>query len=81
MTEFAKLLAANGISVLTYDKRRAGESDCIYTATEVSTNNISYDNLNLLAQDAGMAVTTLYEHNHSYNKNIPIGLIGFSQSG
>lgn len=46
MTEFAKLLAENGISVLTYDKRGIGESGGIYTGLEVGTNNISAENLN-----------------------------------
>jgi dienelactone hydrolase len=77
MTEFAELLAKNGISVLTYDKRGIGESGGIYVGPEVGTNNISSFNLNLLAKDASAAVNTL----HQKNKNIPIGLVGFSQAG
>ena len=77
MTEFAELLAKNGISVLTYDKRGIGESGGIYAGPEVGTNNISSVNLNLLAKDASAAVNTL----HQKNKNIPIGLVGFSQAG
>jgi len=77
MTEFAEILAKNGISVLTYDKRGVGESGGIYAGPEVGTNNIDSVNLNLLAKDASAAVNIL----HQENKNIPIGLVGFSQAG
>ena len=77
MTEFAELLAKDGISVLTYDKRGVGESGGIYAGPEVGTNNIDSFNLNLLANDASAAVNKL----HQQNKNIPIGLVGFSQAG
>ncbi len=77
MTEFAKLLAKNGISVLTYDKRGVGESGGVYAGPEVGTNNIDPVNLTLLADDASAAVDLL----HQQNKNIPIGLVGFSQAG
>jgi len=77
MTKFSELLAKNRISVLTYDKRGIGESGGIYAGPEVGTNNISSVNLNLLAKDASAAVNTL----HQKNKNIPIGLVGFSQAG
>ena len=77
MTEFAEILAKNGISVLTYDKRGVGESGGIYSGPEVGTNNIDSVNLNLLAKDASAAVNILNQK----NKNIPIGLIGFSQAG
>jgi pimeloyl-ACP methyl ester carboxylesterase len=77
MNEFAKLLAKNGISVLTYDKRGVGKSEGTYAGPEVGTNNISVANLNLLADDASAAVNTLHER----NKDLPIGLIGFSQAG
>lgn len=77
MIDFAELLAKNGISVLTYDKRGVGESDGIYAGPEVGTNNISAENLNLLAKDASAAVNTLHEQ----IKEIPIGLVGFSQAG
>lgn len=77
MTEFAKLLANNGISVLTYDKRGVGESGGVYAGPEVGTNNIDLASLTLLAEDASVAVSTLQK----YNKNIPIGLVGFSQAG
>jgi len=77
MTEFAELLAKNGFLILSYDKRGVGESEGIYAGPEVGTNNIDSTNLNLLAKDASAAVNTL----HEMEKNIPIGLIGFSQAG
>lgn len=77
MSEFAKLLAKNGMTVLTYDKRGVGESGGIYAGPEVGTNNIDHINLNLLANDASAAVNKL----HQLEKNIPIGLVGFSQAG
>lgn len=77
MTQFAELLAKNGIMVLTYDKRGVGESGGVYAGPEVGTNNIDLANLTLLAEDASAAVSTL----HKYDKSIPIGLVGFSQAG
>lgn len=77
MGEFAAFLAENGISVLTYDKRGVGESGGIYAGPEVGTNNIDPANLTLLAEDASTAVDLL----HQRNKNIQIGLVGFSQAG
>ncbi|MEM9981733.1 MAG: alpha/beta fold hydrolase [Bacteroidota bacterium] len=77
MAEFAELLAKNGISVFTYDKRGVGESGGIYAGPEVGTNNIDQANLTLLAKDASAAVNIL----HKQYKNVPIGLVGFSQAG
>lgn len=77
MREFAALLAENGISVLTYDKRGVGESGGIYAGPEVGTNNIDSANLSLLAEDANAAVNIL----HQRDKNVPVGLVGFSQAG
>lgn len=77
MKEFASLLAENGILVLTYDKRGVGESGGIYAGPEVGTNNIDSTNLTLLADDANAAVNIL----HQRNKNLAIGLVGFSQAG
>lgn len=74
---FASLLAKNGISVLTYDKRGVGESGGIYAGPEVGSNNIDSANLTLLAKDASAALNVL----HQQNKDIPIGLVGFSQAG
>lgn len=75
--EFATFLAKNGISTLTYDKRGVGKSGGIYTGPEVGTNNVDRANLTLLAEDASAAVNAL----HQREKNVPIGLVGFSQAG
>lgn len=77
MREFASLLAEKGIAVLTYDKRGVGESGGIYAGPEVGTNNVDPANLTLLAEDANAAVNIL----HQQDKNIPVGLVGFSQAG
>ncbi|MDF1697800.1 MAG: alpha/beta hydrolase [Saprospiraceae bacterium] len=77
MTEFAQLLANNGIVVLTYDKRGVGESGGVYAGPEVGTNNIDSTNLTLLAADASCAVNKLYE----FTDKMPIGLVGCSQAG
>lgn len=79
MTEFATLLANNGIAVFTYDKRGVGESGGIYAGPEVGTNNVDAANLNLLSLDASAAVDVL--SNYLSNKKIPIGLTGGSQAG
>ena len=77
MKKLASLLAENGISVLTYDKRGVGESGGVYAGPEVGTNNVSSTNLILLAEDGNAAVNELYHR----DKNIPIGLVGISQAG
>jgi pimeloyl-ACP methyl ester carboxylesterase len=77
MSKMAELLAKNDILVLTYDKRGVGESDGIYAGPEVGTNNISIENLNLLAKDASSAVNLI----HKNKKDLPIGLFGASQAG
>lgn len=77
--EFAKLLAKEGIAVLTYDKRGVGESGGVYVGPSVGTNNIDSGNLHLLSHDASAAINTLGRY--LKNKKIPIGLIGFSQAG
>ncbi|MCU7617183.1 alpha/beta hydrolase [Chryseobacterium sp. PBS4-4] len=79
MTEFATLLAKNGIAVLTYDKRGVGESGGIYAGPEVGTNNVDAANLNLLSLDASAAVNVLSKY--LSNNQISIGLIGASQAG
>ncbi|MFP3592420.1 alpha/beta hydrolase family protein [Chryseobacterium sp. SIMBA_038] len=79
MTEFATLLAKNGIAVLTYDKRGVGESAGIYAGPEVGTNNVDASNLNLLSLDASAAVNIL--STYLSNNQIPLGLIGGSQAG
>ncbi len=77
MTTFAEMLARHDILVLTYDKRGVGESGGVYAGPEVGTNNISVENLNLLAKDASAAVNVL----HRKGGDLPIGLIGASQAG
>lgn len=77
MTEFAELLVQNDILVLTYDKRGVGESGGVYAGPEVGTNNISIENLDLLAKDASSAVDLI----HKERKDLPIGLVGASQAG
>lgn len=79
MTNLASNLANNGIAVLTYDKRGVGESRGVYAGPEVGTNNIDSANLNLLALDASAAAQSLFSH--LTDKNIPLGLVGFSQAG
>ena len=77
MTEFAELLANNGISVLTYDKRGVGKSGGVYAGPEVGTNNVDSLNINLLAKDARAALNEI----KNYSNGTPIGLLGFSQAG
>ena len=73
MINLASNLANNGVAVLTYDKRG------VYAGPEVGTNNIDSANLNLLALDASAAAQSLFSH--LPDKNIPLGLVGFSQAG
>lgn len=77
MAKFAEQLAENDILVLTYDKRGVGESGGVYAGPEVGTNNISVENLNLLAKDASSAINVI----HNKTQDLPIGLIGASQAG
>lgn len=77
MTEFAEVLANNGISVLTYDKRGVGKSGGVYAGPEVGTNNVDSLNINLLAKDARAALNKI----KNYSNGTPIGLLGFSQAG
>ena len=77
MNNFAELLAKNGITVLTYDKRGVGKSGGVYAGPEVGTNNVDSLNINLLANDARAALNKI-KH---YNNGTPIGLLGFSQAG
>ncbi|NVJ86471.1 MAG: alpha/beta hydrolase [Algoriphagus sp.] len=77
MTAFAEFVAENNLLVLTYDKRGVGESGGVYAGPEVGTNNISNENLTILANDASAAVNLI----HQEYQNLPIGLMGFSQAG
>jgi len=77
MAELGEFLAENAMLVITYDKRGVGESGGIYAGPQVGTNNISFENLNLLARDANAAVATLKK----FNSDLPLGFLGFSQAG
>ena len=79
MLRMASILAEKGIAVLTYDKRGVGKSGGIYAGPEVGTNNIDSANLNLLALDASAASNTLLRH--LPRRDMPLGLMGFSQAG
>jgi hypothetical protein len=77
--DFAQQLATEGIAVLTYDKRGVGASGGVYVGPSVGTNNLEPANLYLLADDANAAVNTF--RSFLKNKNLQIGLVGFSQAG
>lgn len=77
MNDLAELLAKNGVSVLTYDKRGVGKSGGVYAGPEVGTNNVDSSNINLLAKDVRAALNKMKQ----YNTGTPIGLLGFSQAG
>ncbi len=78
-TGMAQMLANHGIAALTYDKRGVGKSGGVYAGPEVHTNNVSPENLDLLAADATAGVDVLA---HEFARHpVPIGLIGFSQGG
>ena len=77
--DFAQQLAKEGIAVLTYDKRGVGASGGVYVGPSVGTNNLDPANLYLLADDANAAVNTF--RSYLKNKNLNIGLVGFSQAG
>ena len=79
MLSMAALLAKNGIAVLTYDKRGVGKSGGVYSGPEVGSNNIDSSNLETLASDASAAAKELSMH--LTVKDIPLGLLGFSQAG
>ena len=77
--DFAKRVAKAGIAVFTYDKRGVGESGGVYVGPSVGTNNIDTTNLKLLARDVSAAVNTFGTYLN--DKEMPVGLIGFSQAG
>lgn len=77
MSKLAESLAKHNLLVLTYDKRGVGESGGVYVGPQVGTNNISVDNLTLLAKDASAAVDVVRE----YDNSLSIGLLGASQAG
>jgi pimeloyl-ACP methyl ester carboxylesterase len=75
MMWWARPLAADGMAVLTYDKRGAGRSGGVYEGD----NNVSAANLNLLAQDAVAALEVMSRHPRL--QNLPLGFLGASQAG
>ena len=52
MNEFAKLLAKNGISVLTYDKRGVGKSGGTYAGPEVGTQTLTLSAVHQFLNDS-----------------------------
>ena len=74
-----RFLARRGIAVLTYDKRGVGKSGGVYAGPEVGTNNVSPQNVALLADDAGAALQSLLTEKELHGA--PPGFIGGSQAG
>jgi hypothetical protein len=72
-------LARSGLALLTYDKRGVGKSGGVYAGPEVGTNNVSVENLTLLADDAAAALQSLSTEKLLHG--IPLGFIGASQAG
>ena len=75
----AEDLARSGLALLTYDKRGVGKSGGVYAGPEVGTNNVSVQNLTLLADDAAAALQSLSTEKRLHG--IPLGFIGASQAG
>lgn len=75
----AQVLAQRGLALLSYDKRGVGQSGGVYAGPEAGTNNVSRENLTLLAQDASAALRAL--RGEKQLRNLPLGLIGVSQAG
>jgi uncharacterized protein len=75
----ANALASHGLLVFTYDKRGVGRSGGVYAGPEVGTNNVTAENLRLLAADAAAAAGEVTRHLRGMN--VPVGLVGFSQGG
>ena len=74
-----RFLAGRGFALLTYDKRGVGKSKGVYAGPEVGTNNVSAQNLTLLADDAAAALQSLATEKRL--QGVPLGLIGASQAG
>jgi uncharacterized protein len=75
----ARFLAQRGLAALTYDKRGVGESGGIYAGPQVGTNNVSLENLDLLANDAAAALQSV--RSEKSLRGVPLGFIGGSQAG
>jgi uncharacterized protein len=78
-SRLAEFLARSGLALLTYDKRGVGKSGGVYAGPEVGTNNVSVENLRLLADDAAAALQSLSTEKLLHG--IPLGFIGASQAG
>jgi len=76
---FAHAFAERGIAALTYDKRGVGKSGGVYVGPEVGTNNVSRENLELLALDAAAALRELGHERRL--RRVPLGFVGVSQAG
>jgi pimeloyl-ACP methyl ester carboxylesterase len=74
-----QFLAHRGLASLMYDKRGVGESGGIYAGPQVGTNNVSLENLSLLANDAAAALQSL--RRDKTLRGVPLGFIGGSQAG
>lgn len=78
-SSLAQWFAKHGIALLTYNKRGVGGSGGVYVGPEVGTNNVSRENLALLAHDAAAALRVLRT---KWRLNgVPRGFIGGSQAG
>jgi pimeloyl-ACP methyl ester carboxylesterase len=75
----AEYLARSGLALLTYDKRGVGKSGGVYAGPEIGTNNVSVENLTLLADDAVAALQSLSTEKLLHGR--PLGFIGASQAG
>jgi pimeloyl-ACP methyl ester carboxylesterase len=76
MLWLARLIASEGLAVLTYDKRGVGKSGGQFQG---GPSAASASNLDLLAQDATAAARVLVQHPRT--GRTPIGYIGLSQGG
>lgn len=74
-----EFLAGSRLALLTYDKRGVGKSGGVYAGPEVGTNNVSVENLTLLADDAASALQSLSAERLLHG--VPLGFIGASQAG
>jgi uncharacterized protein len=74
-----RVLAQRGLAVLVYDKRGVGKSGGIYAGPEVGTNNVTRENLDLLADDAAAALRLLGGEKRL--RGVPLGFVGASQAG
>jgi pimeloyl-ACP methyl ester carboxylesterase len=79
MVGFARVLASDGLAVLTYDKRGIGRSGGVYWGVQPGQENIAAVNLNLLADDAVAAMDVLGKDGRL--EGVPKGFVGFSQAG